>query len=151
MQPALRRVRALTSTLLATATLAVGLVSIQAFPASAIDETAPRAVTTSVAERSSPSGRILPTTHTPVSLGAGGCGFLQACIYLNRRDQRAVISGGAAGVAAAICFIPGVGQAGCVVAVSLIAISSTYLGDHGLCPHRLRIRIFPWPGNPGCL
>ena len=46
---------------------------------------------------------------------AGGCGFLQLCVYLNRTDQGALAAGGAAGLTIAICAIPAVGWAACAV------------------------------------
>jgi hypothetical protein len=95
----------------------------------------------------------VPSSTSPPSsnLRAGGCGFLQLCIYFNRSDQRAIINGITAGLAAAICSrVPG---AGCAYASAVLAIAASYLADHGICSNELRVRILPIPDllSPACV
>ncbi len=85
------------------------------------------------------------------AIGLGGCGFLQNCIYFSQRDQRALISGGAAGIAAVICIVGS--PAVCVVAAVIVAVAVSYLGSRGICSgsRRLRVRWFPSVGGATCV
>ena len=61
---------------------------------------------------------------------------LAAALYvcLDRVDQAAVIAGGAAALAAAICLLPAVGNAMCVTVIGLVAAAAVYLDAYGKCP-----------------
>ncbi|WBM80648.1 hypothetical protein KIV56_04375 [Cryobacterium breve] len=66
-------------------------------------------------------------------------------VDFNRTDQGVIVSGGGAGLAAALCFIPGVGIPLCVVAVSVVAAATAALAAHGLCRNTMRVYIqAPW-------
>jgi len=86
----------------------------------------------------------VPSSTSPPSsdLRGAGCGFLQACVFFNRADQRALIGGTAGGLSAAICLLF---PAGCVYAAVIIGIGQSYLQDRGICSNELRIRILPFP------
>ena len=67
-------------------------------------------------------------------LGGGWDGWQGPYVSFNRVDQGALLAGGSAAIAAAICFIPAVGQAACVAAVAIVAIAFYYLAEYGRCP-----------------
>jgi len=70
-------------------------------------------------------------------------------VDFNRTDQGVIVSGGGAGLAAALCFIPGVGIALCVVAVSVVAAATAALAANGLCRNTMRVYI-QLLGYPEC-
>ena len=87
----------------------------------------------------------------PAAISVGGCGFLRACVYFNRTEQRYIAAGSGAAVGAAIC-IAGT-PAACVVAATLIAIAiaNVYINDRGgICSGSLRVQFLPYPGRPRC-
>ena len=85
------------------------------------------------------------------TISLGGCGFLQNCLYFSQRDQRALLAGGAAGVAAVICIVGS--PAVCAVAAIVTAVAISYLGHNGICSssRRLRVRWFPTIGGATCV
>jgi len=62
-------------------------------------------------------------------------------IYLNRVDQGAVATGGAAGLAVAICAIPAVNVFGCAAVVAVLATAAFYIAAYGFCSARMEIRM----------
>ena len=89
---------------------------------------------------------------TPL-VSEGGCGFLQRCIYLNRTEQRYVITGSQAIVTAAICVLTAV--MGCTLATVVVDIAADWLRDRGgICSTsrpKLRIQYLPIPQVEGCV
>ncbi len=84
-------------------------------------------------------------------LRAGGCGFLQLCVYLNPRDQRALIAGGGAALGIAICAAA---PPACPFATVALAVAVSWLRDRGICTgtrDELRVRILPTIGKLGCV
>lgn len=92
------------------------------------------------------------TTSTPSpDLRAGGCGFLQLCIFFNRSDQAALLSGAGAGIAAAICRLATITGPACGLAAAVVAVATYYLIENGRCPGDLRVRILPFVGQERCV
>ena len=84
------------------------------------------------------------------SLSVGGCGFLQACLFFNKTEQRYLASGMSAAVGAAIC-VAGT-PAACVVAAAVVAMATIYVNDHGVCNgKRLRVQFLPYIHVDGCV
>ena len=83
------------------------------------------------------------------TVSAGGCGFLQLCIYLTPSDQRAILAGAGAAIAGGICLVTG--PAGCLAASVAVAVAWSYLNDRGVCSYRLRVRILPTVGGARCV
>jgi hypothetical protein len=94
-----------------------------------------------------------PSSHGVITpqISVGGCGFLQNCLYFNHTDQKAILTGGGAGIAAVICIVGS--PAACVVAAAVVAAALVYLDHHGICGHsnKLRVRWFPTPGGAKCM
>ncbi|WP_298802272.1 hypothetical protein [uncultured Pseudokineococcus sp.] len=94
-----------------------------------------------------------PGMKTPQYLGGGG-GVTKPYVSFNRVDQAALIAGGGAALAGAICLIPAVGQVACVVAGVIVAIATTYLAAYGRCSTsrpNLRIHVYTWQrSSNGC-
>ncbi len=82
-------------------------------------------------------------------LSAGGCGFLQLCIYFNRTDQGAIAAGAAAGLGVLICAVTS--PVGCAAAAAVLAIAAYYIDHYGFCRNQLRVRILPVPGSARCV
>ena len=70
-------------------------------------------------------------------------------VDFNRTDQSVLASGGGAALAVALCAIPGVGWALCVVAAGVTAAATTAVVAHGLCKNILRIYV-QLLGSPAC-
>jgi len=86
-----------------------------------------------------------------VLIGGGWDGWQGPYVSFNRVDQGALLAGGSAAVAAAICFIPAVGQAACVAAVAIVAIAFYYLTEYGRCPtSKPNLREYVWSNKTGC-
>lgn len=84
-------------------------------------------------------------------LGGGWDGWRGPYVSFNRVDQGALLAGGSAALAAAICLIPAVGQAACVVAVALVAAAFYYLTEYGRCStSRPNLRVYVWSRSTGC-
>jgi len=138
---------------------AAALVAIQLAPA--LDATsAAKAITfTALQVRSTytlESGSLVVLTR-PLSGGAQvtpqfsvgvGWGFY---VYLNRVDQAAVIAGGAAALAAAICLVPAVGNGMCAVVIGLVAAAAVYLDAYGKCPTSKPRLELDTNSNPRCI
>ena len=90
-------------------------------------------------------------TSGPSQLGGGWDGWRGPYISFNRVDQGALLAGGGAALAAAICLIPAVGQAACVAAAALVAIAFYYVTEYGRCPtNRQYLRVYVWSRGRGC-
>lgn len=90
-------------------------------------------------------------TGGDAELGGGWDGWRGPYVSFNRVDQGALLAGGSAALAAAICFIPAVGQAACVVAVALVAAAFYYLTEYGRCStSRPNLRVYVWSRSTGC-
>lgn len=63
----------------------------------------------------------------------GGWNDTGLYISLNALDQQAIIAGGGAAIATAICFIPAVGIPACIAASAVVAAATVYLANAGLC------------------
>ena len=86
-----------------------------------------------------------------VLIGGGWDGWQGPYVSFNRVDQGALLAGGSAALAAAICFIPAVGQAACVAAVAIVAIAVYYGTEYGRCPtSRPNLREYVWSNKTGC-
>lgn len=90
-----------------------------------------------------------PPTDTVSFLG-GGWDASGPYVDLNRTDQGVVASGGAAGLAGALCTVPGVGVPLCVSASAVLAAAAEYIASAGLCGGDLRIHIQEL-GYPECV
>lgn len=86
----------------------------------------------------------------PTEISVGGCGFLRSCVYFNKRDQQAIIAGGAAGVIATLCLSGG--PAVCIVGSAIVAAAGVYLSARGICSNNryLRVQWLPSVGNLTC-
>ena len=62
-------------------------------------------------------------------------------LYLNRVDQGAISTGGAAGLAILICAIPAVNVFGCAAVVAVLATAAFYIAAYGICPSQMEIQI----------
>jgi len=92
-----------------------------------------------------------PGTDAQALIGGGWDGWNGPYVSLNRVDQGALMAGGAAALAAAICFIPAVGQVACVVAVGLVAAAFYYLTEYGRCgTSNPNLRVYVWSSKTGC-
>lgn len=93
----------------------------------------------------------LPEAGPSAELGGGWDGWNGPYISFNRVDQGALLAGGAAALAAAICLIPAVGQAACVAAAAIVAIAFYYVTEYGRCSTtRPNLRVYVWSRNSGC-
>lgn len=95
----------------------------------------------------------VPTAGTggDAELGGGWDGWRGPYVSFNRVDQGALLAGGSAALAAAICFIPAVGTVACVVAVALVAAAFYYLTEYGRCStSRPNLRVYVYSRNTGC-
>jgi hypothetical protein len=86
----------------------------------------------------SQSSNILGSQAVHPNLG-GGWDSHGLYVSFNRVDQAVVAGGGAAGIAAAICVIPGIGWASCAVAAALVTAAAIDIGLRGVCPTRTPI------------
>lgn len=77
----------------------------------------------------------------------GGWGARGPYVTFNQVDQGALIAGGGAALAGAICLIPAVGQVACVAAAAIVAIGAYYLNEYGRCPGDLRVWVLPRQGE----
>lgn len=83
-------------------------------------------------------------------LSVGG-GVTSPYVSFNRTDQAAIIAGGGAGFAAAICAIPAAGWAACGAAAAIAAAATVYLTEYGRCPTSApNLRIYVYGGTDGC-
>jgi len=57
----------------------------------------------------------------------------RTAVGFNTVDQQALASGAAAGVAAALCAIPGVGWAACALIGVVVGVATTYIVSNGIC------------------
>lgn len=81
------------------------------------------------------------------NIGGGG-GLFDPYVRFSRLDQSALLAGGGAALAGAICLIPAVGQVACVVAATLVAIAGVYLNAYGRCStSRPNLRIYVYPND----
>lgn len=87
-----------------------------------------------------PTGSMLTFERNAVQLMLGG-GYGKWGLYVdfNRTDQGVLLSGGGAGLATALCFIPGVGIPMCIVAASVVAAATAALIAQGLCRGTMRV------------
>jgi hypothetical protein len=78
--------------------------------------------------------------HPNLSVGSNSHGLY---IELNRVDQGAIATGGAAAVGIAICAIPAVGWVLCAVVAAILAIAAFYIASYGVCPSsKPNLRVF---------
>lgn len=97
--------------------------------------------------------RVDAASGDPVSgsLIGGGYGDQGLFISLNSTDQGAIAAGAGYAVGAALCALPGVGQAACVVVGSVIAAATYYIGANGVCGGGRELRIYlQLLGYPEC-
>lgn len=92
--------------------------------------TLPHGITYTVAE---------PMFSTKISGGSNSYGVW---VKFSATEQRMIASGGGAGLAVAICAIPGVGWALCAVTSGIIAAAVVYISERGICPNQLLIYPF---------
>jgi hypothetical protein len=90
-----------------------------------------------------PQGQIVVEHHlVPTSAGSGDNINWYArwddqatyWLYLNNDEQGILVAGYAAGVAAAICATPELGQAACIIMGAVLASAAWYVSEHGRCP-----------------
>lgn len=96
-----------------------------------------------------------PVAAAPVGVQpqlAFGVDGIGPYISFNRIDQGALLSGGGAALATAICFIPGIGIPACIVAAGLTAAATAYLVANGICgSYRQILHVhYLTLGYPGC-
>jgi hypothetical protein len=72
-------------------------------------------------------------------------------ISFNSTDQEALVNGGAVALGVAICAIPGVGWIACGVVAVIIAIATTYINAHGICPDGKTLRSYPGRNYARCV
>ena len=72
----------------------------------------------------------------------GGINGTGIYISFNALDQQAIIAGGGAALAAAICFIPAVGIPACIAASAVVAAATVYLANAGLCANRDELFVY---------
>lgn len=58
---------------------------------------------------------------------------IKMAVGFNTVDQQALLAGGGAVLAAAICLIPAVGWAACAVVGVVVGVATTYLAANGIC------------------
>lgn len=75
------------------------------------------------------------------SLIGGGITSNGMYITFNNVDQRALASGAGAALGAAICLIPGIGQAACLVSTGIVAAGIVYVNAYGICPNERTLRL----------
>ncbi|TFD90512.1 hypothetical protein [Cryobacterium serini] len=87
-----------------------------------------------------PTGSTLTFERDAIQLMLGG-GYGQWGLYVdfNRTDQGILLSGGGAGLATALCFIPGVGIPMCIIAATVVAAATAALVAHGVCGGTMRV------------
>jgi hypothetical protein len=69
----------------------------------------------------------------------GGYGEWGLYVDFNRTDQEILLSGGGAGLATALCFIPGVGIPMCIVAATVAGAATAALVAQGTCGGTMRV------------
>ncbi|MDR1634277.1 MAG: hypothetical protein LBS27_05030 [Bifidobacteriaceae bacterium] len=71
-------------------------------------------------------------------------------IYLNARDQKALVAGEAAALAVLICAVPGVGQVACAAITGVLVAAATWIIDRGgICVgNKPELEIHYWPPLP---
>lgn len=62
-------------------------------------------------------------------------------LYLNKSEQEALFTGGAAGIAAAACALPALGALSCGAIAAALGVAVTWLNNNGLCDNELEIRL----------
>jgi hypothetical protein len=72
-------------------------------------------------------------------LGGGWDGQHGLYVEFNRTDQSIIAGGGGPGLGGALCFLPGVGPALCIVALAVCGAAGAAIATHGFCPNILRI------------
>ena len=90
-----------------------------------------------------------PQSDVTTQVSAGGCGFLQLCVYFTPLEQRMILGGAGAALGAAICFATG--PVGCVAAAFVVGAAFVYLSERGVCGYRLRVRVLPTVGGVRCV
>jgi hypothetical protein len=73
---------------------------------------------------------------------AGGCGFLQVCLFFNKSEQTYIAGASIAGISALVCST----GVGCGVAAAVAFALGKYVDSHGVCPKskpRLQVKVFP--------
>ena len=87
-----------------------------------------------------PTGSTLTFERNAIQPMLGG-GYGQWGLYVdfNRTDQSVLLAGGGAALAAALCFIPGVGIPLCIVAAAVVGAATTALAAQGLCRGTMRV------------
>jgi hypothetical protein len=88
-----------------------------------------------------PGGREMTFDRSEVGalLGGGWDGAHGLYVEFNRTDQGVIAGGGGAALATALCLIPGVGPALCIVAVAIVGAAAAGLAAHGMCGNIMRI------------
>lgn len=62
-------------------------------------------------------------------------------LYLNRVDQGALASGGAAGLSIIACALPGVNIVGCAAVSAGMAAAAYYISQYGFCSNEMEITL----------
>lgn len=90
-----------------------------------------------------------PNVVTP-QWSVGGCGFLRACVWLNRGDQMIVRAGSFTALGILICAaVPAIG---CAVVAGALAAAAVALQQRGyICPNYMVVELAFSPGTlRGC-
>ncbi len=66
-------------------------------------------------------------------------------VEFNSFDQGLIISGSGTALGAAICAIPGVGQAACIVVAAILTVATSAISENRKCPKSVRIS-YTWEG-----
>lgn len=90
--------------------------------------------------------RVITSEPDPSAVGPqlrAGVGW-GVYLYLNRTDQTALTTGGAAGLAVIACSIPAVNVVGCAAVTAALASAAVYINNNGYCANELEIRLTPF-------
>ena len=94
-----------------------------------------------------------PTDDTITPYIGGGSDSRGLYVLLNQFDQGLVISGSGFALGAAICAIPAVGTAACVVVGAILTVATSILAANGTCKYNKRLKIYVTGGvrSGGCV
>ncbi|MFS0703455.1 hypothetical protein AB6N23_02925 [Cellulomonas sp. 179-A 9B4 NHS] len=95
--------------------------------------------------------RLAAGTNAATPQIGGGWDTRGLYVSFNTTEQQAIAAGATAALAAAICFIPGVGTVACVVAGVVIAVATTFLVANGICRGGKHLRIYPTSRTGRCV
>ncbi|SFG43404.1 hypothetical protein SAMN05660282_00866 [Corynebacterium spheniscorum] len=83
-------------------------------------------------------------SNGPVPLVNGGTRNGGFWVEFTSQEQDLLISGSGFALGTAICLIPGVGQAACIVIGAIITAATVYLSHHRKCPGSIRFDYNWW-------